>query len=415
MKTICIENNISSAIWWWVRFWNESQVFTTYEWLAVSKLRERNIERFEKEIIKLSKQQIFDILDEQSNIQIVSNLWNNRIPWLYQNIENHPILTKTWCCEILWNYQSIKKYLPKFHIVDWKNINNYNIIQILKSEILKKFSIWEKIIIKHPLLDWNWNWVYLINVDENIEQNIEKALNKFNIKLKDINRLFGVDYIIQEYIKNKVLEWSITFNIQNWWFDNWGLVNNCVIDWEYFASTNYFTKININIVKELENNIFRDFHELLNNLKKQWIRWNIWFDIIISSWNNEFKVHILECNWLYRTTWSTLPNNFAYNTKNPLFFWIPLHIRYLIEEYQDISELKLLKIEEILRKQWTKQWQEQIINFKCDWLEYNYPVIWVWTSWNDFNNLVQLIQETWIINNLWRNYINNIISNITNF
>lgn len=103
-----------------------------------------------------------------------------------------------------------------------------------------------------------------------------------------------------------------------------------------------------------------------------------------------------------------MPNNFAYNTKNEIYLWMPIHKSYLLEEYKDLTENSLLKLAEKLKWFWIKDWEDQIINVKCDWIDRWYPVLWIASAGSSQEQLIQLFKESCIVNKEWENYIKKI-------
>ncbi len=408
METICIEDELSQAIWWWIRLTSQEDIiYTTNTSNLVDKVRLDNLFRFWLEVEELTKKKVLKILYDDNNIQILNNSWKLQIPWFYKNPEKHKILSKIWIYEYFKKYNIID-YLPKSYFIS--SDKKDKIDEILKV-IRSKFSQEDKIVLKHPLLDGNWNWVWIINnysSKNKLKKSIEESLSKFRKKWWNLNS----ELLIQEFVENKIWEWSITFSIQNYRIENWGLVHNYTDNWWYFSSDNFFWFLSLEEKLKLEKQIETDLRNLLEWLNKEWIRGNIWFDLIFSKENNQIKVFIIEANWIHRTTWSTLPNNFAYNTWNEKFLWIPIAKRFIKEKYQDFSERSLLEIANILKSFWKSFWQEQIMNIKCEGQEWWYPVLWLSAAWENPDNLVELYLKLDIFNENWIRYLKEIFNKI---
>jgi len=120
MKTICIETKISSSIGGGIRYSWDDLLYTTNRSFN-DPLRDHNLRRLWKYTKTISQKDIYNILDENNNIQIVSNDWSVNIPWFYKNPKNHPILSKTWIIE-LFIKNNLELYLPKSIIVKQNNI-----------------------------------------------------------------------------------------------------------------------------------------------------------------------------------------------------------------------------------------------------------------------------------------------------
>ena len=164
---------------------------------------------------------------------------------------------------------------------------------------------------------------------------------------------------------------------------------------------------------EIEQLLWNKLLPLLQKLQLQGVRGNIWFDFLYKKNDKDIIILILESNGIYRTTWSTLPNSFAYNTGNQFFLGIPISIKYLDQRYHNLSYQSLARITHILEWIWTDRWKKQAILLKCDWVEWWYPVFWISFSAEDRNDLLEN-PFNWIkiFSNSGQNYINKIMESI---
>ena len=407
MKTVCIETDPSAAIGWGVRYYDENALYTTLQSTCLDPIRDCNLMRFKKEVKKLTDNDLKMVLEEDNNIQIISNNGTSWILWLYNNLENHTILSKSWIVDSFRSHK-LETYLPKSIIIAKDEVT----IDKLCSEIEKKFCIWEKIVIKHAGIDGNWNGVGMTTYTDNklqlriaIQNIVEKFLHHFKW---DIKQTFWDSYLIQEHISDIIWEWSITFSIQNKMIENRWLSNNIVSGGEYFWSTNVFSYLNKEQEEIITETIYRDFSPLLIQLQDDGIRWNVWFDILFQEQEWSIKTFILECNWIHRMTWSMVPKNFAYNTENNVSVWLPIAQKYLNEKYQDLSNNSLLKLANNLESFWTNFWEDQIMNIKYEWAERWHPVLWIAAAWSYQKQLFQLFHDAKITNNLGTDYIRQI-------
>jgi hypothetical protein len=343
-------------------------------------------------------------LQDDNNIQIVSNDGIQKIPWLYKDPEYHPIISKTWIIDIVNSHQLIS-YLPKSLIIPKDHVNLETIIHYIQTNFLS----WSKIVLKHAGIDGNWNWVWILEYWSDLREDISSILQKFSKHFWwDQHKVFGSDYLIQEYISDVLWEWSITFSIQNRNIECLWLANNVVLWWEYFWSTNIFPYLHKEQAAIISNQIQRDFSSVLSQLQQEGVRWNVWFDIIFKNTSWKVIPYVLESNWIHRMTWSIMPNNFAHNTKNEVFLWLPISKRYLTYEYQDLSVHSLLNLAQKLEWFWTIDWQEQIMNIKCEWLEWWHPALRIALAWPSQNELFQLFRDSWITNEAWKEYVNTV-------
>jgi hypothetical protein len=407
MKTVCIETTPSAAIGWGIRYDNENFLYTTFSGTVDDRLREHNLARFDKEIMTTTKNELWSILQEDNNIQIISNHGVQKIPWLYKFPENHPILSKTWIINIFWD-NGLSSYLPRSFIIPHVQVNLDSIIEKIKTNFLS----WSKIIIKHSWIDGNGSGVWIIDYKQNwnnLKKDVASVIDKFSKHFDwDQNMVFWSDYLIQECLSDILGEWSITFSLQNTTVENLWLANNVVLWWEYFWSTNIFPYLHKEQAAIISNQIQRDFSSVLSQLQQEGVRWNVWFDIIFKNTSWKVIPYVLESNWIHRMTWSIMPNNFAHNTKNEVFLWLPISKRYLAYEYQDLSVHSLLNLAQKLEWFWTTDWQEQIMNIKCEWLEWWHPALRIALAWPSQNELFQLFRDSWITNEAWKEYVNTV-------
>jgi hypothetical protein len=402
MKTICIETKISSSIGGGIRYSWDDLLYTTNRSFN-DPVRDHNLRRLWKCAKTISQKDIYNILDEKNNIQIVSNDWSVDIPWFHKNPQNHPILSKTWIIE-LFIKNNLERYLPKSIIVKQNNI--YDTIKL-------NFLSWEKVVIKHPAIDWNWTWVSILENNSSLKTNIVDTLNKFILYFKwDTSSVLWCNYLLQEYILDSLWEWSVTFSIQNDRIENRWIANNIVEWWGYFASTNIFSYMNKEDIDDILSKIEKDFQWLLTSMQKEGVRWNVWFDIIFQKKWESIKPYVLECNGLHRMTGSSMPNNFANNTKNNLFLWLPISKKYLSWKYQDLSNKSLIRLADKFQSLWNDDWKPQIINIKLDWIDRWYPVLWISVAGNYKEEMFHLLNNVHITNKYWDDYIDWIVRKI---
>lgn len=416
MKTLCIETTEDEVIWWWVRFPSGSNViYTTLDNQPIKRIRELNLSRFGISCYWLSKGEYEWLLeDSMINIQIVSNNGSSWIKWFYANPKQHPILSKSWLSWIIHSH-NLQSIIPNTVIIPKDEIVFENIHEKIGDYIVSHFNIGDRIVIKNANLDWNWSGVYFLDYDsrDNLQWKVKRAIAKFEKSIwKKKHKLISSDYIIQEQITDWIWEWSITFSIQNNSIVNRWLVNNCLMDWEYFWSTNYFSYLSSDQKKDIESNFFWKLNPLLKQLQSEWIRGNVGFDVIIRDNNWEKELVVLECNWIYRTTWSTRPNSFWYNTSNELFMWIPIAWKYLKEQFDIRDDKWQIKIYDQLIWFWTQSWKPQIMNLKCEWIDRWHPVSWIASAWNSVDEIRLLFQESWLLNSSWEVYVKRIMKSL---
>ncbi len=408
MKTICIETQPSSAIGWWVRLSSDEIIYTSYQWDFYDPIRTHNCKRFSKEIKKICKSSLYNILNENNNIQIVHNNWDSWIAGLYTSPESHSILSKTWLVKIFLNDEKMKKYIPKSIIIPASEVSIEKIIDVIE----EGFVSGSKFVLKHSMIDGNWNGVGISEYDwvySNLKCSIQNICAKFANYLKEWEtNLFNSEYLIQEFIWNQSREGSITFSIQNNRIENRWLVNNVTENWEYFWSTNFFSYINNDEKYKIEKSIEFDFNDLLINLQSQWIRGNVSFDLLFTYDNWSWFTYVLECNGIHRTTGSSMPNSFCFNTKNDVFLWVPLSKKRLSEKHKDLTPNKMLDLAIFLQWFWIEQKTPQIMNIKTEWFERWYPVAWIAVAGATINELVDLFNSASLTNNAWKNYVNKI-------
>jgi len=405
MKNICIETKSNSAIGWWIRYSWEEELFTTFNWNTSDTLRIANCNRFGKKIVPLSHKEMANVLLDDNNIQIVTNDWTHWIDWMYKTPKNHPLLSKTGIISLLKQYPTLYSYIPKSYI---SHFHNFDPIFVRES-IISNFSIWSKLILKDSKIDWNWNWVFVIEYNWNIEKldkDIRIALFKFNYYYKvgyQNNQRYEI--VIQEFIESCENEWSVTFSIQNNRIENRWLVNNVTKNWEYFCSSNYIPFLDNTEWKIIEQKIESDLQPLLKALQQEWIRGNIWFDLLFKKEANKIQTYILECNWIHRTTWSTLPNSFAFNTKNKLFLWMPLSTKKLKPELNNIHYQDLTHLAKYFESKGNTLRQPQVINIKYEWLERGIPTIRLSVVWNTISDIKDVFDSLNITSIEWGKYI----------
>lgn len=406
MRTIAIETELSPSIWWWIRFSDEDVIYTTNQMSDLSNcdLRNLNLKRFNKVSQSLKKEELAEILSENNNIQIVNNSWIE-IPWMIQDPGYHPILNKGVMIEYF------KRFWLNSLIPYSQTIKSINSISDIEKFIEKNCKDYKKVVIKHPNIDWNGQWVFVITKDKPIREQIESALKKFNdyfVNISEPHDVINDEFIIQEFIEWDV-EWSITFSLQNNRIENWWMVQNITRNWEYFLSTNHFWYLDKSKRIKIQNDLLFKLSELLTELQREGLRWNIWFDFLLDkNWN----IRILECNWLHRTTGSTLPNSFWYNTKNNLFLWIPLNKDRINERYDLYNKKDMLTLAEDLQSFWTRAGEPQIMNIKTEWFEWNYPVSRISVAWNTLEELKDLLLKTGLLSQKWENYAKRLLDSI---
>lgn len=405
MKTICIETSPSAAIGWGIRYSDDNIVYTTLPNNVEDSIRIHNLERFQKEVRSIPSRDLADVLLDDNNIQVVTNSGTARILWLYPDPQNHPILSKTWVIDILSSHK-LQSYLPISAVLDRKNVD----LKIMTDMVKQYFNLWHKVVVKHAWIDGNWNWVSIIdyNTDGGDPRNqIISMLDKFSKNLDGWRRcLFDSDFLIQEYVSDTLWEWSITFSIQNRKIDTLWLSNNVVLWGEYFSSTNIFPDLDKSQIDTIAIQIQKDFMPLLTQLQREWVRWNVGFDVLFQNQSGAIKSYILECNGIHRMTGSLMPNNFAYNTNNDVFVWLPIAQKYLAKQYAWLSYNSLLKLADHLQWFGTQPWKSQIMNIKCEWQDRWHPVVWIASAWASQEQLFQLFFESKITNTEWKNYIN---------
>ena len=398
MKTIAIETEPCSSIGWWIRFSDEDVIYTTSQMgdSINQGLRELNLKRFNKVSQSLKESDLANIMSENNNIQIVNNSWII-IPGMIQKPESHPILNKAGMVKYF-NRFWLNSLLPCSEILKWiKSIND------IEKCISENWKDYKKIVIKHPNIDWNWQWVFVISMNKHIKEQIECAMKKFETYFNNISEPHNIledEFIIQNFIDWSI-EWSITFSLQNNRLENWWIVQNVTKNWEYFLSTNHFWSMSDAERIRIQNELFFKLSGLLFELQKEWLRWNIWFDFIM---DDERNIYIIECNWLHRSTWSTLPNSFCYNTKNNLFLWIPLNWERINQKYDIYDKDSMVTLAEDLQSHGTDQGRPQIMNIKTEWFEWNYPVSWISIAWSTLEDLKDLLLRTDLLSKKWEEY-----------
>lgn len=181
---------------------------------------------------------------------------------------------------------------------------------------------------------------------------------------------------------------------------------------EYFLSTNfhpYLTEIeNLRITDQLST----DLLPILQQLQTEGTRGNVGFDLLYQRSNDKVKAYILESNGIHRTTGSTLPNSFAYNTDNKLFIWIPLSARYLAEWYNSFNKESLTALSQLLQSAGTDSGKPQIMNMRYEWVTSWYPVVWIASSWNTINELYDLYLKLGFLNTLGEKYVKDLFVNL---
>ncbi len=124
---------------------------------------------------------------------------------------------------------------------------------------------------------------------------------------------------------------------------------------------------------------------------------------------DDWKIYIIECNWLHRSTGSTLPNSFCYNTKNNLFLWIPLNWERINQKYDINNQNNMVHLAEDLQSHWTESWKPQIMNIKTEWFERNYPVSWISIAWSTLEELKDLLLRTNLLSKKWEEYVKRLL------
>ncbi len=411
MKTICIETSPSAAIGGGIRYYSNDAIYSTFQNTIEDKVRDHNLARFQKEVKKVCPDDIVTLLKEDNNIQIVHNEGISLFPWLYPYPEQHPILSKTWMVDILFAHK-LESYLPASLIIPKEQVNMTRII----NEIKMHFTLWSKIVIKHAWIDGNGSGVDIIEYKNgaSLQHQIQWVLEKFSKGLNgNRHELFASDYLLQEYISDALGEGSITFSLQNNRIENLWLANNVVIWWEYFWSSNVFPYMDRGQSIMLSNKLQKDFLPLLTKLRQEGVRGNVWFDILFQNQWWTIKTYVLECNGIHRMTGSLMPSNFAYNTQNPIFVWLPIAQKYLADNYQWMSQKSLLQLAQTLAWFWVKEGKPQIMNIKCEWHQRWHPVVWIASAWDSQKDLFQLFYDSKITNNRGNEYISNIFEKMT--
>jgi len=411
MKTICLESIPSSVIWGGIRYSDEDNIYTTLEHLSTDPLRDNNLTRFWKEVVPLNASWISDVLLMDNNIQIVANNGDTWIKDLYATPQTHPLLSKTWIIETFNKDERLNRYIAKSIIIDWSNTS----LSSFSSLIQANFESGCKLVLKHSQIDWNGDGVYVIINDGShamLEQQLKSALTKFSKRFEwSVGKTFPYEFVVQEYIEDTIGEGSITFSIQNRRIENRWLVNNVVEWWEYFWSTNYFWYLTPSEITIIQTQIENDFLPLLQKLQQEWVRWNVWFDLLIKeNEKGNYQVYILECNGIHRTTGSSIANSFWFNTKNRYFAGIPLSKAKLLEQYQQMDQNILLEIANQLQSFGTQSDTPQIMNLKCEGFEWWYPVLRIAASSNTKDELLQLFLEANLTNQKGTEYIKEIFT-----
>ena len=364
-------------------------------------IRGLNLKRFGKISQSLKKSDLMNIISEDNNIQIVNNSWII-IPGMVQEPKSHPILNKVGMLKYF-NRFWLKSLLPHSEVLKW-----INCIDDIEKCIDKNWKDYKIIVIKHPNIDWNGQWVFMISKDKPIREQIECAMKKIENYFSNISKTYNIledEFIIQNFIDWSI-EWSITFSLQNDRLENWWIVENVTKNWEYFLSTNYFWSISDAEKIRIQNELFFKLSGLLSELQKEWLRWNIWFDFIMTD---DWYIYIIECNWLHRCTGSTLPNNFCHNTKNSLFLWIPLNGERINQRYDIYDVNNMITLAENLQSHWTEPGRPQIMNIKTEWFEWNYPVSWISIAWSTLEELKDLLLKTDLLSKKWEEYVKRLL------
>ncbi len=347
------------------------------------------------------------------NIQIWSNNWSLHIPWLYPTPKTHPILSKSGLIWLIQNTPILDKYIPKSVIINKGSINENSLLLYIHEVIEDNFTLGTKIVIKNSIMDGNGNWVWFIDYNDPSSLTIwlQTIIDRFIHKAWDKKeKVFWSDYVIQEFIDNKIWEWSISFSIQNNSIETRGLANNTVWDWEFFWSTNYHPYLDQSEQDIIQDELSKDLLPMLETLQKEWVRGNIWFDILYQRTDGKIKVYILESNWIYRTTWSTLPNCFWYNTKNKYFIGVPIIPKYLHSDYIPLNQWTLLAMAKHFMTLGTTLGEAQIMNIKSEWINLWYPVVWIAGAWPTIEEIQNLYSYAWFLNSDWEEYIKKIFA-----
>ncbi len=403
MRTIAIETEPSSSIWWWIRFSDEDVIYTTNQMgdSLNQGFRELNLKRFNKVSQSLKKSDLADIMLEDNNIQIVNNSWI-MIPGMVQKPESHPILNKVGMVKYFTKFW-LDELLPRSEVLKWiKSVDD------IEKCINENWKDYKKIIIKHPNIDGNGQWVFVISKDKPLKEQIEWAMKKFETYFTNISEPHNIledEFIIQNFVEWGI-EWSITFSLQNNRLENRWMVQNITNNWEYFLSTNHFWSISDAERIRIQNELFFKLSGLLSGLQREWLRWNIWFDFLMGD---DWKIYIIECNWLHRSTGSTLPNSFCYNTKNNLFLWIPLNWERINPKYDIYDQDSMARLAGDLQSYWTEPWRPQIMNIKTEWFEWNYPVSWISIAWSTLEELKDLLLRTDLLSKKWEEYVKRLL------
>lgn len=416
MQTICIETHIDSAIWWWIRLPEDRIVYSTLSESTNDLVRAINISRFNLTVIPLSPDQYSKIIwRDYINIQIWSNNGSLPIPWLYSTPKTHPILSKSGLIWIIQQTPWLDQYIPKSIIINKTSINEESCIQCIQQVIEDNFIPGTNIVIKNSIMDGNGNWVWFVSYDNSHSLSIwlQTIIDRFTQKAwGKKEKVYWSDYVIQEYINNKIWEWSISFSIQNTSIEKRGLANNIVWDWEFFWSTNYHSYLDQAEIDKIQHELSDNLLPVLEKLQKEWVRGNIWFDILYQRTADKLKVYILESNGIYRTTWSTLPSCFCYNTKNKYFIGIPIIPKYLNNDYIPLNEWSLLTMAKHFISLGTKISETQIINIKSEWINIWYPVIWIAGAWPTIEQIQDLYLRAWFLNSNWQQYVKKIFASM---
>jgi len=415
MKTICIETHVDSAIWWWIRLPEDRIIYSTQANTERDLVRAMNLQRFNIDVRTLNPDEYSSIIwNDNINIQIWSNNWSLSIPWLYPTPKTHPILSKAGLIWLIQNTTWLDKYIPKSAIISRNDTHKEaSLIHNIQKSIADNFSIHSKIAIKNAIMDGNGNWVWFIDYDDkpSLTTWLQKLIDKFTMKAwGKVEKVLYSDYVIQEFIDNKIWEWSISFSIQNNTIETRWLANNTVWDWEFFGSTNYHPYLEKSEYDTLQDTLSKDLLPLLQSLQKEWVRGNVWFDILYQRANGNIKAYILESNWIYRTTGSTLPNCFGYNTKNDFFIGIPIIPKYINSDYMPLTPWTLLTLSKHLMALWTTPGEAQIMNIKSEWINLWYPVLWIAGAWPTIKEIQDLYLHAWLLNNAGKEYIKKIFA-----
>lgn len=419
MKTICIETHIDGTIWGWIRLPSDRILYTILEDANNDVVRTMNLKRFNITTIPFPSEDYGEIIKSKDiNIQICSNNWNLAIPWLYISPKNHPILSKSWLIDLMLQFPWLKKYIPKSIIVNGFLLSKEKIVTILHDVILSSFWKSARIVIKNAILDGNANWVWFLtySTKDELMVKLQDIISKFLSKVwQNIWKVFESDYVIQEYITDKIWEWSISFSIQNQNIESWWLANNVVIDGAFFWSTNYYPYFSGKEWTIVENEIYDALLPLLIKLQWEWVRGNVWFDILYQRREWAIKPFILESNGICRTTWSTLPNCFCYNTKNDIFIWIPIIPKYLAKNYADLDNLALQNLASKFMSLGMKDWETQIMNIRSEWLQWWYPVLRIVAAWTHIQEVEQIYFDADFLNSAWNEYVRSIVTIMKNW